>query len=286
MKQQLRLTLLFLGISTSLFAQTQVPNADFESWTLDKPAYNFYAPDHWDDGAACVSAGGPEACEFTIMRTTDAHGGSYAVAQFTIDNGTDADYQSFTDLAGDATFNGPAFTGRPVSMTFYYKYRTNDNQPMTVSAYLYTGINVVSGTIVGTATYSITPQASYTQAEATFTYISSDTPERIFINSDYDQDPVDGLDTLKLDDFAFTYSTTSVQEIDATKNGLAISVSNKTLTSSKLIGHVVLTDLTGKVAISFDSELTEASLNNLKTGLYILTGTLNEQPFTRRILVD
>jgi hypothetical protein len=77
-----------------------------------------------------------------------------------------------------------------------------------------------------------------------------------------------------------------VQEIDATKNGLAISVSNKTLTSSKLIGHVVLTDLTGKVAISFDGELTEASLNNLKTGLYILTGTLNEQPFTRRILVD
>jgi hypothetical protein len=284
MKKQL--TILFLGISTSLMAQTQVPNNNFESWTLEKPAYNFYAPDNWQDGTACVSSGGPESCEFSIQRTTDKHSGTYALAHYTQDDGSGgADYQTFTDL--DENFDGPAFDGRPLSMSFYYKYATNDNQPMEVSVTLYSGTILGSDfAIIGSGTYSISsPQTSYTKADVTITYSSTSTPAHVLIKSDYSHTPANGLDTLKLDDLTFNYSATATMGAANTET-LKIYVANRVLKSSELVKQILLTDLTGKTAAYFDGEITEANLSQLKTGLYILTGTYNDQPFSRRLMIE
>jgi|GEM_PF-2283666 len=288
MKKILQSTALLL-LTGSLFAQTQVPNPDFENWTLFKPAYNFYAPDSWSDGSACASAtGGTESCEFFIQRTTDAQSGTYALAHFDVNpvGTTDINYSSFGNF-GEG-FSTPAFTGRPTSVSFYYKYATDDNQPMSITFLLYTGDLLGSYTPIGQAEYDFsTIQSTYKKVDVNFTYLSVSSPTNILITSDYGGDsPATALDTLKWDNIAFNYATTTGVTDASSPDYFTVAVTNNVLTTSKDINQATLTDLAGRKVATFNQEASVFHLEQLKTGLYILTGDVNGTPFSRKIVIE
>ncbi len=283
-------TLLFTGLSTCALAQEQLSNPGFENWTLTKPAYNYYAPNDWMNGTACASInGGEEQCTFALQRVTDAHSGNYAVAMYNKEeiNGS-VSYMSFGNMGVGEGLNGPDFTGRPESFSFYYKYATDDNQQMNIKVILYAG-DISSPEVVGVGTgeYSITSSASeYTLAETTIAYASDATPDKIVITVNYEGTPSTAYDTLKLDDFTFKYATTSTTDNKFNEESLKISVVDKYLTTSKAVSGVRVIDLSGNTVTSFDKEGSEFNVSVLNSGMYIMVGNVNGQPFKRRLVIN
>jgi hypothetical protein len=278
-------------ISSSAFAQTQVPNADFENWTLYKPAYNYYAANDWSDGAACLTPqGGTESCQFVNRRTTNAQSGTYALQHFDIaytsQGGSGVNALPFWNL--DETFNGVAFTGRPTSVSFYYKYTTDDNEPMSIDFTLYSGDFLSDATLIGTASFEFsTVQSTYKKVDLDFTYTSTDVPTNIFIKSDFSgsSTPKTALDTLTWDNIVFNYTTTDVTD-KSSPDYFTVSTSNKVLSTSRDIHAVTILDYTGRTVASFENTSSNFDVAQLKTGIYILTGTINTTPFSRKIIIE
>jgi hypothetical protein len=282
------LSLVFLsGASFLTFAQTQVPNADFENWSEVKPAYAFYAPDKWNSGANCGSVGnGTESCQFLIGRTTDAQSGKYALKHFDSNpTGSHVNYGTYGNF--DDNFSSPAFSGRPTSATFYYKYTTDDKQEMNVSFLLYTGSLVGTNEQIGAAKFTFSePVNSYQKVTINFTYLTSSTPTNILITSDYTSHPATALDTLTLDNFVFNYGTATDVTNPNSPDYFSLVVSNKNITTSKTISNAVIVDLTGRKVVSFNDESENFNVSQLKTGIYIFTGMVNSTPFTRKVLIE
>ncbi len=290
MKKILQLIALTI-VSSSVFAQMQVPNADFENWTLFKPAYNYYRANDWSTGELCITPqGGTETCEFFNRRTTAAQSGTYALQHFdgayTSPGGSGVNALPFWNL--DQTFNGPAFTGRPISVSFYYKYNTDDNEPMTIDFTLYSGSFLSSPTIVGTASFEFSAvQSTYKKVDLNFTYVSPLTPTNIFIKSDFNGsgNPKTALDTLTWDNIVFNYTTTDVTD-KSSPDYFTVSTTNKVLATSRDINSVVILDYTGKAVASFKNTSSNFDVSQLTTGIYILTGMVHTTPFSRKIVVE
>lgn len=279
----------FAVLSSSVFAQTQVPNADFENWTLFKPAYNYYAANNWSDGSACVSVnGGTESCQFVNRRTTNAQSGTYALQHFDIafGSGSSAGVNALPFWNLDDNFNGVPFTGRPTSVSFYYKYSTDDNEPMSIEFMLYSGSLLGDPTTVAVATYDFsTTQNTYKKIDLDFTYLSTETPTNIFIKSDFPGSPATALDTLTWDNIVFTYTTTDVTD-KADPDYFTVSAANKVLTTSRDINTVAILDYTGRTVASFKNASSNFDVAQLKAGIYILTGMVNTTPFSRKIVIE
>lgn len=279
----------FAVLSSSVFAQTQVPNADFENWTLFKPAYNYYSANDWSDGSACVSVnGGTETCQFVNRRTTNAQSGTYALQHFDIayTSGPTTGVNALPFWNLDDNFNGVAFTGRPTSVSFYYKYTTDDNEPMSIEFSLYSGSLMSNPTIIGTATFNFsTVQATYKKIDLNITYTSSATPTNIFIKSDFDGSPATALDTLTWDNIVFNYVATDVTD-KSSPDYFTVSTGNKILSTSREISQVAIMDCTGRSVASYNKTANSFDVAQLKTGMYILTGMVGETPFSRKIVIE
>ena len=283
------LSFLFLtGASVTLFAQTQVPNPDFENWTLLKPAYNYYAANDWSDGSACASLnGGTEQCQFVNRRTTDAQSGTYAIQYFDIKAqfGPNINTLPFWNL--DGNFNGPPFTGRPTSASFYYKYKTDDNQPMSINFDLYTGDLMGNSNIIGSAKFEFsTVQNTYKKVDVSFTYASSASPTNIYIHCDYSVNPKTALDTLTLDNIILNYSTATDVTDPTSPDYFTVAVSNKIISTSKSINNATIIDLTGRRAAAFSGQENTFNIEQLRSGIYILMGIVNDTPFSRKIIIE
>lgn len=271
-------------VSTTVFAQQQVPNPSFENWSLYKPAYNFYAPDNWESGATCATVSGNESCAFSIQRTTDAQSGQYALKHFTSNpSGTHVNYGTYTNL--DDALSTPTFTGRPTSVSFYYKYTSDNAEQMEIYFMLFSG-NIFSPTKVAEGTYTFSAnETTYRRVDLNLTYLTSGTPTNIFISSDYTNTPTTALDTLTWDNIVFNYVATDVTD-KSSPDYFTVSTINKNLTTSREINTVKVLDYTGREVANFDNASTNFNLTQLKSGMYILTGTVNENPFSRKIIIE
>jgi len=276
------LSIISLVVSTFSYGQTTISNPDFEDWYLHKPAYNFYAPTGWSDGSACAYGQGPEECEFYIKRITDAQSGQYAIAHFDVDNGTDADYSTFSNMNG--TFTPPSFTGRPSSFSFYYKYSSDDNQPMSITVTLITGSLDNNPTFIGQGMYEFsTPVGAYTKVTQKITYFSSSAPTGISIDFNYSSTPTTAYDTLKVDNIVLNYPT-GVSD-PTILDELSVSVVNKNLISSLPLENVRLFDIHGSVIASQGNSSNELDLSSIKSGMYIVKAEVNGIPVVKKIYV-
>jgi len=275
-------------LSSSILAQTQVPNADFENWTLYKPNYNYYAASNWSNGAACASVnGGTEQCQFVNRRTTDAQSGTYAIQYFDLKPAFGPNINTLPFWNVNSNFTTPAFTGRPTSVSFYYKYDTDDNQPMIINFKLYSG-SLSNPTDIGSATFEFSAdQSTYKKVDLVFDYVSSSAPTNIYIDCDFPDDskPTTAFDTLTWDNIVFNYVATDVTD-KSSPDYFTVSTINKNLTTSREINTVKILDYTGREVANFDNASTNFNLAQLKTGIYILTGTINENPFSRKIIIE
>lgn len=279
----------FAVLSSSVLAQTQVPNATFENWSLYKPAYNYYAANDWSDGAACASVnGGTESCQFVNRRTTDAQSGTYALQHFDIafSAGTSSGVNTLPFWNLGENFEGHAFSGRPTSVSFYYKYATDDNEPMAIDFTLYTGKLFDKPTEIATATFEFsTVQSTYKKVDLIFTYTSSETPTNIFIMSDFTGDPETALDTLTWDNIVFNYGATDVTD-KSNPDYFTVSTDNKVLSTSREINQVAIMDYTGRSVATYNRTANSFDVAQLKAGMYILTGMVDTTPFSRKIVIE
>src|SRR5665213_889072 len=130
--------------STSLFAQTQVPNPGFENWGNTSPGISSEATDWYSNGSGSDLA---KFASATMSKdATNKHSGTASVLVQTISyagtavNGSGTtgvvNAPSFTKSAGYiGTINystssddrRTAFTGRPDSLVGWYKYTAGDN---------------------------------------------------------------------------------------------------------------------------------------------------------------
>ena len=178
---------IFAGIfllSTTVFCQ--IPNAGFENWTSGNP-------DNWS------TTNNPQ---FTnILQSNDAHSGSYSA------EGTVASFSGFSiSPVISTTF---LYTGRPSSLSGYYKLSSISSDTLVIAVALYKNDNGIGGGIFSTSTSA----NSFTQFNLPITYVSSETPDSagiaIYIG------PTVGAhsgSTFYIDDLSFSGGATAVNE--------------------------------------------------------------------------
>ena len=172
----------FMAITT---VHAQIPNAGFETWSAGSPT-------GW-------IANNIPGVDTVILRTTDAHSGTYAVEGIV---------SSVLSVAfPPALYIIFPWTTRPTTFSGYYKYSPVGGDTLLISAVFGKTSSAVGAAFLRT-TVSV---SSYTQFSIPITYVSANTPDSaaIFIGI-Y---PASGStsthagSTFKIDDLAFSGST-------------------------------------------------------------------------------
>jgi hypothetical protein len=176
-------------VTTGALAQS-VPNGSFETWASvfgsEEPTGGWFTPN-------LITAGYPAA---GVTKTTDAAVGTYAVklvsghvvyAPLSFDDTTALLATGIASMSG-APQEGFAYTGRPTTFTFYYKYEPQTAPGGVDTARIFLRLSKWnSGTSqrdkVGQAMLKLTSAvASYTQAQLTIGYNLPDNPDTAYID--------------------------------------------------------------------------------------------------------
>ncbi|WMJ72337.1 T9SS type A sorting domain-containing protein [Cytophagaceae bacterium ABcell3] len=212
-----KLLLLFLCISFYGHAQTQMPNSDFEHWYQPEENFEFNAPVDWRPAINCVTVeGGEENCATYMDKSTDAQSGQYAMAYFNtesedIHGDMAVSFSPYLNIADDFQFI--PFIGRPTSVSFHYKYSTDDNQPMEITFLTVKG-DLVDYDSVAVAVYNFSePKSAYTEVNMDLEYVSDDDPSGIFFAISYPSNPTTAFDTLTMDNIRFHYDNGEEDEV-------------------------------------------------------------------------
>lgn len=200
MKLYWYLLLAFCLATTTLLAQTAVPNGGFENWT--NAGGSSEEPTSWNSNK--TGGGNASAAPQTCFREGNPHSGTYclrikATTYFGVTvNGICAtgrvEAPSFSSSDGyvgtvtsNANFNSP-FTGRPDSLVGWYKFTSAGSNPGTVQVNLHTGAGALpeSGTYQGNTTPNVVGRAvfntptstvsGWTRFSVPFVYVNNSTP--------------------------------------------------------------------------------------------------------------
>jgi hypothetical protein len=163
----------------------QIPNAGFENWTSGNP-------DNWE-----ASNSGQFV---TITQSTDAHSGSYSV------KGAVLSISGFS--IPPALITKFAYTGRPASLSGFYKLTSVSSDSLVITVALYKNNNGIGAGIFHTAANA----SSFIQFSAPILYDLSDTPDSAAISITImpAANPHSGS-SFNIDDLAFG-STTAVND--------------------------------------------------------------------------
>lgn len=293
--------LLFKTLTT---AQAQaVPNGGFETWAVRDGADT---PVDWlttddilrsaDEGLALLPTG-------TFTKTTDAHGGTYALQLESKATprgvvlaivGLGRKLPSNSELGG-----GLPFTARPAVLQFYYKLSGPQSPVADEAPAAFIELTRTVNGQVETIAYSYltfpTPTATYTLAQIPIEYESAAVPDSVHIafvtngESDLFGDGVAGT-VLQIDDISLTGTATATRDA---KLAAAISVSPNPSPEGRyvlgaaepalLAAPLTVLDATGRVvrreAAPSQFPTRALDLSGLPTGIYTL------QLFTPRGLV-
>ena len=268
--------LLFTGVTQ----QPTLMNGSFENWTGNSR----YVPQLW-----------PTAGD-SMLRTSDAHSGSYALQLKTVtyNNGVGASYATQGTMIQNVGITG----GRPYSqindtLCGWYKFVPNGIDSATVWIQTSAAHNAVGGAAAG-----LPPANAYTFFSIPFTSIQTpDTLLVVFSSSFNDINQANGGSVFKIDDLYLKSSALAVPEIHWNDFGLVKlfpNPSNENCTvefTNKENENVVLTvtDETGRKV----SEETISGIGNhavkidtsvLAKGFYTVT-LMQEERFTSRKLI-
>lgn len=303
-------TLLFVLFAlTSLNAQTTIANASFENW--DNPTSSKAEPVGWNSnktGGGNASSG-PQTC---FRESNNPHTGTYCAKVLTgkvaiigvIVNGSlttgkiEAPTMSKSDGYIGAYANDPlttmAFTGRPDSLSFWYRYSAQGSDFPSVEALLHVNDCFVPEAATshhGNATPNIIARASFlgsagasvsawTRVAIPFDYEDGRTPEYIMINTTSSGDQSGGQEnsTLWLDDFEAIYNPTLALSGNKNYGTFYVSATNGasidipfSATGSYQTGNVFTAQLSNASG-SFASPVSLGTLASLVSGT--INGTI------------
>lgn len=219
--------LFFCCCSLSTFAQTSLPNLDFENWILSAstqyedptPTSIWATPNYSMD----LILGNPSTS--LVQKSTDMHGGSYAALMKSRSiAGNFAGATLFTGYLNTASplnpvaFLGVPFTGRPVAMKGWYKYTSVNGDSSNIYIKL-TKWNTTTNSrdVIGfVEKRDYTSVNAYTAFNMPINYFSSLQPDSITIvftaSAGAEQSLGEVGSSLWIDDVTLDYGANSVKE--------------------------------------------------------------------------
>jgi len=284
-KKFLLTILLISTITFTINAQTQPPNAGFESWVN---IGSFENPDNWSSFNNFYSYGVPEMS----FKTTESHSGNAlrlisltATVPPPLGTNTLDTLAGFVFL-GSADMNNPGifYTDRPLLMQAYVKGTIIPGGNAIIMATLRKWNTVTHvRDQVGMAIYNMTSSIlNYTQISVPFNYSLSDTPDTLDIKIMAGDVGPGGFimpgNEFFVDDIYLTFPVGINEDIN--NLNIVISQSNATnnLTietpqqSVSSVGGIEIYNLQGQLlkSISAISNITNIDISSFQTGMYII----------------
>lgn len=194
----------FIGL-LSYTLKAQLPNAGLETWSNVTVSTTFEEPQGWGTTNASEDLLGDPV---SVTKSTSMHGGSYAMK---MESSTSS---IVTAIAGASPISynlgdGFAYTSRPASLDFYYKF-TYDGHDSATFWVIFTANNGTQ--VIGDGElYLDVTQSNYTAASIPMSYYQTGNPDHvaIWIVMGNEDDPSNntGASVLYVDDFVFTGGT-------------------------------------------------------------------------------
>ncbi len=293
MKKQILSMAVIASLSFTSLAQTTIPNGDFENWL--SVGQNTERPTNWSSnksGRGFASAG-PKTCS----RDTNGYTGMYCAKVTTaalgaiIVNGSLTTgvvvantFSAAEGYLADVDTVRNAFSGRPDSIVFWYKYTQVGTDYPNVQVRLHVGsvynpeapVNNnhpdSSVNIIGRALWNgpASNQATWARASVPMVYADSRTPQYIFVTTTSSGNlaaPGTGS-TLWLDNIQAVYNTTAVSEINAEPihvywngNKLMADLTNESLNGAS----IQIMNIEGQLVL--DAPLKPNTMNAVETTL-------------------
>jgi hypothetical protein len=279
-------------------AQSQIPNGDFESWTagtggqFEEPSSNW-----WTSLNALKLLGAPA----TVVKTTDAHSGTYAAKMSSAQWNTlllpgllvcgDFDATASTFLV-----TGQPFTDRPAVLNGWFKYFPANNDSAGIAALL-TRWNAAAGrrdTLAIAAIVLYDTVANYTAYNLPFVYSSLTlAPDSIILALVSSQGGSQFIgqvgSTLYADDLGFDYiamATDAQTPIGfLSPNPVSNGQLHITLTSGQ--AQLRISDVLGRTRLTqaLRGRTHELALADLEPGMYFVELTQGTRRSVERILI-
>lgn len=215
--------IIFLSITSGVKAQNATPNAGFENWNA---VGNRFDPADWNNLNPSTAIIGVLTC--ARASGADAHSGNYAIKLTTklipgfnvIANGI-ASTGTLITTPPYGVSGGIAYTGRPDSITGWYKYTPAGTDQGFVELQL---LGTTNTDTIGYVRFE-TPNATvstYTRFAAAVNYLSTATPSNSIwiLSSSKGVGPVVNSQIF-IDDIAMVFNSSSVNTINS-KNEVAI----------------------------------------------------------------
>ncbi len=268
------LLLFFFFITLSIYAQNPLPNPGFDSWTT---VGIYEDPNNWSTLNSSTAIVGV----LTALKASgaDVHSGTNAIKLIT----KNVLGQNANGIATTGTINtttqtingGIAYTGRPDSITGWYKYTSVGGDNGFVAFVL---LDAFDDT-VGFANFT-TPASNvgnYTYFSTAIDYHNASTPAvaRCLLSSSAGFTAVVNS-TLFIDDLGLIFNSTGTsEELPVNETTLKYYASSQILSvrsQSIVINHAEILDLSGRMIVSYPihSSQSEFKIENLSQGIYLV----------------
>ncbi len=306
MKKQLFSLLTLTSLSLAALAQTAVPNGEYENW--QNVGQSTEEPTNWNSNktGGGFATSGPQTC---FRDTSTLNGGSYCMKIKTgsyfgvVVNGSgttgkvEAPSTSKSEgyihtIAGDPNYSS-AFTGRPDSIAFWYRYTKAGSDYPKIETRLHVGnayapetpvngnhpdstVNIIARALWNGPANTV---AGWTRISVPFTYVDARTPQYILVTmtSTGDQNGGTSGSTLWVDGMTAIYNPTLTTSTTvatgpyyiSASQGTAISVPF-TMTGTFAAGNTVTAQLSDASG-SFASPVTIGSVTATASGTIAAT---------------
>lgn len=269
------LLIILLVWLSSGFAQTTVPNGNFENWTDE------YHAESWDG----LNYDGTWINFHTFSRSDDAHSGNFAAQ---IENVTDdllgiipgaafTGTFDFDPLTYEYTFQlGIPITGKPTSLNGYFKYSPvgGDTMIAVVGMFKWDEVEMDLDSIGGGIYFTANPTSNYTNFQVPIEYFSNEDADTMYIMFTASTDSYHEGSKLLVDDVTINYNPSAIDEnfqseIVCFPNPVSdrLYISN---TCGFEIISFILTDITGKIVLSGKKVTEPIHLRHIESGIYFL----------------
>ncbi len=306
MKKQLFSLLTCIGMSLASMAQTAVPNGEYENW--QNVGQSTEEPTNWNSNktGGGFATSGPQTC---FRDTSTINGGSYCMKIKTgsyfgiVVNGSgttgkvEAPSTSKSEgyihtIAGDPSYSS-AFTGRPDSIVFWYRYTKAGSDYPKIETRLHVGnayapetpvngnhpdstVNIVARALWNGPANSV---ATWTRISIPFTYVDARTPQYILVTMTSTGDQTGGTSgsTMWVDGMTAIYNPTLTTSTTVSTGPYYVSASQGasisvpfTMTGTFSAGNTVTAQLSDASG-SFASPVTIGSATATASGTITAT---------------
>jgi hypothetical protein len=287
-KKLLSVTAVSLAAVFAVSAQTTIPNGNFESWNGNEAtgwtSLNNVAPPLTT--GSCVKATAP----------ADIHGGTGAVILTTkniignIAPGTVATGATI-NLASQSLSGGIDFSGRPDSLTGWYKYTPVGSDAGNIVGILF---NSTRDTVATAVFFPAGTVSSYTYFKAEFTYRIPDAVDSaLFVLASSGTTGGQANTKMYADDLNLVYNpTVGIDNPSASKMGVYPNPASETIhvdMTGVQNASILIFDITGKKVAqhALAEKVTRINITDLAKGMYVyqLNAENNETLKTGKFIV-